>query len=235
MIKTTILLLIAGAFAQAQGPAKVIFVTAEQIDSVAILPTPPANGSWKTLEELAELHRLQETRTPEQIAHAQADDKEESIFSYADVFGLKFRRDALPATALLGDHVKGNESVIINPAKKFFQRPRPYHLDPTLKPVCKTTDNRADYSYPSGHGATGFLEALVLVQLVPEKRDAILARAEDYAHSREVCGAHYASDEAASKIISYAMMGLMMNDPRFKAELEAARTELRGTLSLSSK
>jgi transposase len=31
-----------------------------------------------------------------------------------------------PRTALLSDHVKANESVILSPAKTFFRRPRPY-------------------------------------------------------------------------------------------------------------
>ncbi len=154
------------------------------------------------------------------------------MFIFADVLGAKFNRTSLPHTALLSDHVKANEGVIVNPAKMSFRRPRPYHLDSTLRPVCKTTENRADYSYPSGHGTTGYLEALVLVQMVPEMRGAILARADDYAHNREVCGVHYASDEFASKLVAHAMIGLMFNSPEFVAELEAARTELRDALAV---
>lgn len=213
------------ALAQTATPAPPPFVTPDQISGAAILPAPPANDSWQTLAELAELHRLEATRTPEQIAHAQTDDKEESMFAFANVMGPNFTRALLPKTALLSDHVKRNEGVIVNPAKKFFQRPRPYHLDATLHSVCKTTENRADFGYPSGHGTTGYLEALTLAQIVPEKRDAILARAADYAHSREVCGAHYASDEEASKTLAYAMFGLMLNNPQFRSELEAARAE----------
>jgi len=211
-----------------------IFVTPDQIYSPGILPTPPANDSWKTLEELAELHHIEQTRTAAQIKHAQEDDAEESIFSFADVMGSKFNKEALPLTALLSSHVKNDEGVIVNPAKNFFKRPRPYHLDGTLHSVCKTTTNREDYGYPSGHGTTGYMEALTLVQMVPEKRDAILARADDYAHSREVCGAHFASDEAASKTLAYAMMGVMMVNPQFKAELAAAKAEIRAALGLST-
>jgi acid phosphatase (class A) len=70
--------------------------------------------------------------------------------------------------------------------------------------------------------------------MVPEQRDAILARAEDYAHSRELCGVHYPSDEAASRIIAYAMMGAISNHPRFRKELDAARAETRAVLGLPS-
>jgi len=213
---------------------KPIFVSPEQVFAPGLLPSPARNDSWKTLEELAELHKLQETRTPAEVEHARADDKEESFFAFADVLGPGFTRAALPLTAQLSDHIKNDEGVIVNPGKNFFKRPRPYHLDPTLKPVCKTTDNRQDFAYPSGHGTTGFISALVLIRIVPEKRDAILARADDYAHSREVCGAHYASDEQASKNLAYAMMGVIANNPQFRKELEAATTECRAALGLSA-
>ena len=98
--------------------------------------------------------------------------------------------------------------------------------------MCKTNSDVTDYGYPSGHSLTGYLEALALIQIVPEKRDAILARADDYAHSRVVCGVHYTSDTVASKLTAYAMMAIMMNNPRFKRELEAARIETRRALGL---
>ena len=217
----------------AQNPRTPIFVSPEQLSVATILPGPPASDSWQNASEVADLRRIQDTRTPAEVAHARKDDAEESIFAFQDVLGERFTRATLPQTALLSDHVKNDEGIIVNPAKNFFRRPRPYHFDASIKPVCKTSDNRADYSYPSGHGTTGYLEALVLVQIVPEKRNAILARADDYAHSREVCGVHYASDEAASKVVAYSMMAIMMNHPRFKKELEAARAETRQALGLT--
>jgi acid phosphatase (class A) len=229
---TLILTLYAGASA-AQTTRKPIFVSPEQLDIAAILPAPPAAGSWQHSMELAELHRIQEERTPAEVAHAQQDDKNEHIFIFETVFGPGFNRIALPATALLSDHVKNDEGIIVGPAKKFFARPRPYHFDATIQSVCKTTENRADFGYPSGHGTTGYLEALVLIQIAPEKRREIMARADDYAHSREVCGAHYASDEAASQATAYAMMALMMNHPQFQRELAAARVETRSALGLA--
>jgi acid phosphatase (class A) len=68
--------------------------------------------------------------------------------------------------------------------------------------------------------------------IVPEKRDAILARADDYAHSRVVCGVHYRTDVEASKSVAYAMIGVMMNNAQFKEELKAARSETRRALGI---
>ena len=230
MKKTLLITLCIAASGMAQDTRKPIFVSPEQLDLRAILPAPTPNDSWQTMAELAELHKIQQTRTPTEIAHAQKDDVEEHMFIFQDVLGPKFKREALPATALFSDHIKNDEGVNINAAKNFFKRNRPYHMDATIKPVCKATDNRMDYGYPSGHGTTGYLEALALIQMVPEKRNEILARADDYAHSREVCGAHFASDEAASKAAAYAMMAVMMNNSQFQQELAAAKAETRATL-----
>ena len=51
-----------------------------------------------------------------------------------------------------------------------------------------------DYSHPGGHATTGYLEALTPMMLFPKKRGAILAPADDFAHSRAVCGVHYPSE-----------------------------------------
>jgi acid phosphatase (class A) len=211
------------------------YIPPQKLDAVAILPAPPAAGTAVALEEWAELHRIQEQRTEAEVEHAQADDRDESIFAFANVMGSWFQRAALPKTAALSDRVKANESPIVNPAKNFFKRPRPFIADATIKPVCKADPNRpTDYSYPSGHGVTGYLEALVLASLVPEKRDALLSRADDYAHSREVCGVHYPSDEVASKAVAYAIFALMQQDPKFQADAETAARELRDAANLSA-
>jgi acid phosphatase (class A) len=220
-----------GALA-AQSPRKAVFVSPEQLDIASILPNPPADGSPAAAAELVEVHRLQETRSATQIARARADDAEEDIFIFKDVLGDKFTAEALPQTALLSAHLHNDETVMGAVTKKYFHRLRPFNYDRSVKPVCKTSDNAADYGYPSGHSLTGYLEALALIQIVPEKRDAILARADDYAHNRVVCGVHYTADTMASKLVAYAMVAMMMNNPEYKRELEAARAETRHVLGL---
>ena len=216
----------------AQSTRKPIFVSPEQLDVASILPNPPADNSPQGKAELAEMHRLQDRRLAAQIEHAKADDAEEDIFIFKDVVGDKFTAANLPATALLSSHLHSDEGVILGPAKKLFHKFRPFNFDATVTPICKTNNNVADYGYPSGHATTGYLEALALILILPEQRDAILTRADDYAYSRVVCGVHYPSDTTASKSVAYAMMGLIMNNPQFKQELEAARAEVRRALGL---
>ncbi len=226
------LLLVAACVASAQSTRKPVFVTPEQVNLAAILPAPPAPDSPAGKADLADVHKIQNARTPGQTAHAKADDEEEDMFVFRAVVGEKFTAAQLPATAVLSSHLHNDEGIIVGPAKQFFARLRPFNFDHTVQPVCKTNANVKDYGYPSGHGTTGYLEALALIQMIPEKRDEILARADDYAFSRAVCGVHYRSDGQASKLSAYAMMSVMMNNPQFQKELAAAKEETRRVLGL---
>jgi len=207
------------------------FIHLDKLPLETMIAAPPAPGSETVKAEFAELHRLQDTRTPEQVKAAQADDAEEDIFVYRTVLGASFNAESLPQTAKLSAHVHGDEPVASDGLKTLFERPRPYQVDATLHPVCKVTT--AHNAYPSGHTLSGYLLALTLIQIVPEKKEEILKRAADYAHNRLVCGVHTASDLEASRLIAYAMFGSIMQEPRFQQELAAARTEVRGALHLN--
>ncbi len=206
------------------------FVLPEQLNMAAILAGPPRDADV----DLTAMMKVQARRTPSEIAQAQRDDVEESIFIFADLLGPKFTRENLPVTAKLSDAVRYDAGPVVRAAKAAFHRPRPHHFDAKIQPVCKANPpgaSKADFAYPSGHGTTGYLEALVLVQMLPEKRDEILARADAYAHSRVVCGVHYPSDMPASKSVAYAIMGLMMNNPFFQKHLTAAKAEVHAALA----
>jgi acid phosphatase (class A) len=87
----------------------------------------------------------------------------------------------------------------------------------------------------TGHALTGYLEALTLAEIVPEKRPEILERADNYAHNRLVCGVHYASDIEASRRIAYVVFGYMLATPRFERDLAAAKLELRSKFGFAGK
>jgi len=213
--------------AQAREPN---FVTADQVRAVQILPTPPGNDSAETREELAKLHRLEKSRTPLQVQAATTDDKDETIFLFRNIIDTRFTAAALPLTSAFSERVKSDAGGIAAPAKIGFLRVHPYNLDKTLQPICETKIK--DDSYPSGHTFAGYLLALALIDMVPEKRDAILARAADYANNRLICGVQYESDLQASKLLAYSTFALMANQPQYKKEMLEARTELRRALGL---
>jgi acid phosphatase (class A) len=206
------------------------FVPAEQIQSFQILPQPPAADSATTKKELKELHRIEKTRTKQQVAQAMADDKDETVFLFNKEMGDKFTPEALPITAAFTARVKGDQGINSSPAKVGFHRVHPYNLDKTLHPICVTKTK--DDSYPSGHTMAGYMLALTLIDMVPEKRDAILVRAEDYGNNRLICGVQYRSDLQASKLLAYSVHAVMSNNPQYQKELAAAKLELRQALGL---
>jgi acid phosphatase (class A) len=106
-----------------------------------VLPPPPARDSAITTAEFAELHRIEATRTPAQIAQAQADDHEEDIFIFKTVLGPDFTAKTLPITAALSAYVRKNESASGGPLKNFYRRPRPYQVDSTLTLSTHSTRN----------------------------------------------------------------------------------------------
>ena len=216
--------------AQQGKPAKVpIFVDPAKIDLALVLMPPPSNTSQKTKDELSEIHSIERNRTSAMIAAAEYDDVHEDIFLYSAVLDSSFQPQQFPLTMSLSAHLRNDASLIDNPLKRRFGRPRPYNLDSSLHAICETNKEN---SYPSGHALNGYLYAYALAQIVPEKQAEILKRADEYAHNRLVCEAHYPTDIEASRRIALVIFGYLLANPRFVNELTAARTETRQLLHL---
>jgi acid phosphatase (class A) len=207
-----------------KAPAVSKFLEPADLDPTLILPPPPADNSPLAAAELAELHRIEGARTPERLAQARQDDEIEDVRSIADVLGPAFDLQRFPATAKLFADLRAEDSVAAKRAKAYFMRTRPWHADPTLNPGNKSDAIKS--AYPSGHATMGYAAATMLANLVPGNGQVILARASDYAESRLVCGAHYRRDIEAGQALGTALVIKLMEKPAFRAEVEAARTEL---------
>lgn len=195
-----------------------------------MIAPPPAPGSAANQLDLAELHAIENKRTPGEIAAAQADSEDESIFLYHTLFDADFNAKRLPLTAALSREVHSEGGFSSTLLKKRFGQPRPYQLDNTLHPVCSA--KARNNSYPSGHTISGYLEGLTLAAMLPEKQNEILARAGEFAHNRMVCGVHYPSDLEGGRVVAYEVFGSLMANPRFRQDLNAAAAELRTALHL---
>ena len=102
-------------------------------------------------------------------------------------------------------------------------RPRPYHLEPALKPLKKINSP----SFASGHTMWAFIQAFTWSELVPEKREAFIALAEEIRRSREVMGIHFPSDNEASRRIAYTMIQYYFQNRDFKKDFQEAEKELK--------
>ncbi|MFI4973644.1 MAG: phosphatase PAP2 family protein [Caulobacterales bacterium] len=217
------------AAAASKAPATSKFLKPGELDASLIIPPPPEDGSPEASAELAALHSLAASRTPERLAQAQHDAAVEDVTAIAEIFGPALDLNQYPATARLFAEVHNEDGVAAKAAKKLFHRSRPWEVDAALAadPAQAACDKgAAKTSYPSGHAMTGYSAAGVLAQLMPGNAQIILARASDYAESRLICGVHFPSDVEASHVLATALVARLMANPDFKAEFEAARTEL---------
>ncbi len=74
--------------------------------------------------------------------------------------------------------------------------------------------------------------AIVLGDLLPEKRGAIWERAADYEQSRVIGGMHYPNDLEGGRRAGTAIAVALLGQPEFKVDFDAARSELRQALGL---
>lgn len=202
------------------------FISGEQVDLVKLLAPPPANDSIQTRAELEELVQIQHKSTPQALAAAEAD-AVASIFRLADMLGPKFTAENLPVTTRFFDRLTEDEGYIVSPAKETWKRPRPFQLNTEIKPCVSTPGGAA---YPSGHATFGYLNAIVLANMLPEKKGEIFDRAMQYAHNRAVCGVHFLSDIEAGKIAGTVIAAFMLQNPAFQEEYGKAKLEVRKAL-----
>ena len=68
----------------------------------------------------------------------------------------------------LAEQVEDDVRPYVRAAKYRFLRLRPYEIEPRIQPCID--DVRGDLSYPSGHSTYGYVMALMLSDMVPERR-----------------------------------------------------------------
>jgi acid phosphatase (class A) len=181
---------------------------------------------------VAEIYAIHRSATPQEIERANWDNKHESLFAIAMVLKDNLNADSMPNLARLWADMDNDEGIFVSAAKKYWQEVRPYDLDANIKSICGSKPGGPKNSYPSGHGTTGYLSALVLSMMVPEKSSILHARADEYGHNRVVCGDHYSVDIPASKEAAEIIIGNMLGNPKFQQEFTVAKAELRKALGL---
>ncbi|THD57312.1 phosphatase PAP2 family protein [Phenylobacterium sp.] len=211
----------------ARAPKTLKILTPDQVNPARLLAPPPEDGSAAQRLDLSEVQRAYRERSPERYAQAKWDDTHESPELFAATLGPAFDLAKLPETAKLLALVDNEQSVSANIAKRYFLRNRPWAIDTSIVACDYKPGANSKTSYPSGHATLGYSVGGVLAELIPERAQAILARATDYAYSREVCGAHYPSDVEASHVLGSAIALQMLANPKVMPMVSAARAELR--------
>ncbi len=198
------------------------YLPAGTVDLTQLLAPPPNLDSPLERYDEKKIGQALAQRTNADLVQV-ATDKHRSIFVFASVLGKQFVPASLPLTAALFRHAGADTETLVEQAKAHFARPRP--------PGAPQTHG----SYPSGHAAFAACSAVLLSQMVPEKRDALFARASIFAESRIIAGVHYPSDVEAGWISGTVIAAALLRQPRFQSDFSAATVELRAALGLPEK
>ncbi|KGD85307.1 PAP2 superfamily protein [Pantoea sp. PNA 14-12] len=133
--------------------------------------------------------------------------------------------------------IKASE-VSTSAAKKHFDYPRPFlhkgntiHLVPDDTVIKDNQPYTADGgAFPSGHTNTGYTDALLLAEMIPERFDALLQRGARYGYSRLVLGVHYPLDVMGSRMVAQYNVAHYLNDAAYRTLFAEARQQLRSAL-----
>lgn len=199
-------------------------------DSRALLPAPPAPRSAAQAHDDAIAARslaLHDTpRWRQAIVDADLSfPAAEPLFACA--LGVRIDRDRTPHLVRLLRRSLADVSNAGRAAKAHWQRGRPFVRN--AAPVCTPDDvPRLTHSasYPSGHTAIGWAWALMLVELAPDRADALLRRGRAFGESRLVCNVHWYSDIVEGERVGAAVFARLQASPGFRDDLDAARREI---------
>ena len=140
--------------------------------------------------DIATVLWLQKTRTPEQVALANRF-ASINLDAFRDVLGDSLSAWDEQQLAQMLREVNKQLKTFYAPIKHYYSRPRPFVANMAVEP-CVPLEFSA--SMPSGHAIKGLACALLLADLMPEHREALLERGQQIGYLRVVAGVHYPSD-----------------------------------------
>ena len=199
-------------------------------NSLALLPPPPAAGSVAfALDEEYSRKSFALRYTP---AWTLATSDADLMFPHAAgtfscALNAPITEEDTPHLYMLLRRTLTDASLAIQTAKDHYKRARPFVVN--QETIC-TPEEKAkpepNKSYPSRHNAIGMAWALILTEISPEQTDAILARGRAFGVSRMICNVHWHSDTLQGRYMGAYTVASLHADPKFRADLEAAKTEL---------
>ncbi|MDR1677340.1 MAG: phosphatase PAP2 family protein [Deltaproteobacteria bacterium] len=150
---------------------------------------------------------------------------------FEESFGLVLDKKATPITYNLIRKIRVDSENAVTLAKQKYTQTRPYvYLNQPKGSTCLPEVEeflKKNSSFPSGHTSLGWLMALTLAEISPERQEAILARGLQYGESRVICGFHWASDIAPARDLASAVFSRLHDHPEFLDMLAKAKEEIK--------
>ena len=200
------------------------YLKAGQPNPAELLAPPPLPDSAEQAADMAAVIAVSKACSSNQVALAFSE-KKFSMFTFASAIGSSLAPGKLPRTEAFFEYVQQDAASLADLGKDYWKRPRPFTVNPDLA----SGKLEKSFGYPSGHGTEGLVLALVLAELVPDQREAILAIGRDLGWHRVWIGRHYPTDIYAGRVLAHAIVRQMRANPDFQHDLAEAKAEMAST------
>ncbi|HTX20424.1 MAG TPA: phosphatase PAP2 family protein [Candidatus Aquilonibacter sp.] len=188
---------------------------------IALLAPPPLPGSAEQSADMDEVRAVYHAATSNDIAVAYSF-KKFDIFTFTPAIGGFFQPGKFPKTEAFFKRVQSDAEAVTDNAKDYYKRPRPFVTDPSLA----NGKLEKSFSYPSGHSTESMVLALVLADLFPAHRDAIIAEARSIGWHRVMIARHYPTDIVAGRVLAQAIVRQMKKNDAFQKDFAGAKAEI---------
>ena len=187
-----------------------------------LLTPPPRQNSPEQQADMAEVESAH-TNLSVLTTNAAASERRISVFTFASVIGSFFETNRFPKAEIFFRRVSQDTDKAVAAGKMYWNRPRPYVLDTNL---FDGEEERFEGSYPSGHSTLATVLALLLADIFPEQKEAILYKAEEIGWHRVLMAKHYPTDINAGRVLGRGIVQELKRNRRFKQDFREARLEI---------
>lgn len=202
----------------------------EAVDSLALLPPPPAPDSGALAADLEANRKGLAMRGTPRFTQATEDANlsfPRAAGAFSCALGAPVTEADTPHLYVLLRRVLSDAGYATSGAKGRYKRPRPFLVN--KEPTCTPSDERdlaTQGSYPSGHASAGWAWALVLAEIAPDRAEAIFERGRAFGQSRVVCNVHWQADVNEGRILGAATVARLHGDAAFLSDVQASKKEL---------
>jgi acid phosphatase (class A) len=190
-----------------------------------LLPPPPTLGSPEDRADRDEAFQVYSSHTAQQFALGE-EQQNLTIFHLTDTLIPWFQPGKCPKTEALFKDVEADASRLGRAAKQLWKRPRPYKADPARFSNVVEHEDHPSYGYPSGHATRATLYALLLAELFPEHREALIAKGRESGWLRVQGGVHTPLDIYAGRTMGQALANAFLENAAFQKDLAEVKAEI---------
>jgi acid phosphatase (class A) len=201
----------------AASAAAVGYLSEDEIDVVSALGPPPKINSAVARNDRAVSEGWQLRRTPEDCERILREAHVNLQSLFAGPGGLITDAEANRLSPFIMK-VKQDGAYYSELEKMHWRRLRPFAQYPSIR-LCPEMDSPGDFSFPSGHATDSRLFALVLAEIYPLRRTALIAHADQIAEDRVIAGAHFSTDVEAGKKLGDLLFSALMSHDSFREDL----------------